>query len=104
MELKDNLPIKYHLQIHKLAATYPTEFDIEMDILFILLEHNRKKHRKKVKGDLPVDMFQQYYSNVDEVNQPKTLEVFKTLKDQGQLNVNDNIIEVSKEFINKFLK
>lgn len=104
MELQNNIAIKYHLAIHKLTATYPSELDIEMDILFLLLEHNKKKRRKKIKGDLPTAMFQEYYNGMEVDFQPLVLEVFKKLKDQNYIELSDDMILVSQEFINKYVK
>lgn len=104
MELKENIAIKYHLGLQKLSPTYPTDLDIEMDILLLLLEYNKKKKRKNIKGDLPVEDFQQYYESMSEENQPKVLQVFKTLKDTNQAEVVNGIIVFSNDFIYKYIK
>lgn len=104
MELQDNISLKYHLRVHKSTDTYPNHLDIEMDILFLLLDHNKQKRRKKIKGDLPVSMFQGYYTDMDEYHQPQVLDVFAKLKGEGHLDVSEDVIEVSPKFIKKYVK
>lgn len=104
MELKENLSVKYHLNIHQLSDSYPTDFDIEFDVFMLVVDYNKKKRRKTIKGDLPTNYFQNYYNESAVENQPKILEIFKQLKDNEQLSVNEDTIQVSVEFINNFKK
>lgn len=87
MELRKDLPVKYHLDLHRLQPFYPDLRDIVFDFCsYIRKAKKRKKHWKPVDMKLPISEFKQVFSE----------DLTDTIKDEikvlvGQCNIDGYI-------------
>lgn len=104
MELKETLPIKYHTDTHSLSKGYPTVADIEFDFFMLVVNHNKKKRRKKIQGEFLVEDFRKYYNDMPEEHKPIVLATFGEIKNRNDFEVGEVTILVTPDYLDTYIK
>ena len=109
MKLKTNIAMKYHMNAHRLCASYPNETDVIYDIIsYVFTSNKRKKNWKPEDMHIKLDEFKSVFPDIGDDKFKETIRtILSTLHKNNYITIADGnlpderVIAITTEGLSK---